>query len=77
MVSGQNVHSSDRNGIEGKELSFLFLLVLDFSVKGLLEIMTNGIKTLCFIFGSLALVVKIVFLFDKLLHFRLQRLVAR
>ena len=77
VVSGQNVHSPDRNGIEGKELSFLFLLVFNLSAKGLLQIMTNGIKTLCFFLSGLVLVVKLVFLFDKLLHFRLQRLVAR
>lgn len=76
MVSGQNVHSPDRNGIEGKELTLLFLLVFDLSTKSLFEIMANGITSLCFVFGGLVLIVKSIFLLDKLLHLRLQCLVA-
>ena len=39
----------------------LFLFVFDFSAKGLLDIVANGIKSLCFFLGGLVLVVKLVF----------------
>lgn len=51
--------------------------MFDFSAKGLLDIMANGIKSLCFFLDGLVLVVKLVFLFDELFHFRLQCFVAR
>jgi len=38
--------------------------VFNFSAKGLLDIVANGIKSLCFFSGGLILVVKLVFLFD-------------
>ena len=51
--------------------------MFDFSAKGLFEIVANGIKPLCFIFGGLVLVVKLVFLLDELFNITLQRLMAR
>ena len=75
---GKRIRASDKNLVYRFCVStLLFLFVFDFSAKGLLDIVANGIKSLCFFLGGLVLVVKLVFLFDKLLHFRLQRLVAR
>ena len=51
--------------------------MFDLSSKVLLQIMADGIKTLYFFSGGLVLIVKFVFLFDELFHFRLQCLVAR
>ncbi len=55
----------------------LFLFVFDLSSKVLLQIMADGIKTLYFFSGGLVLIVKFIFLFDELFHFRLQCLMTR
>lgn len=51
--------------------------MFDLSSKVLLQIMADGIKTLYFFSGGLVLIVKFIFLFDELFHFRLQCLMTR
>ena len=69
---------SESNRREWKETSaLLFVFPLPSVAQGLLDIVANGIKPLCFFSGCLILIVKLVFLFDELFHLCLQCLMAR